>query len=324
MADTSIDWRNRVITVFGGGGFIGRYVCEALFKTGVRVRVAQRDPRHAYFLQPLAAVGQLDLVSVNFTRPESLDAAVDGAWGVINLVGAFAGDLGRIHVESPARAAARAVASGAHSFVHLSAIGADPAAESIYGRTKGEGEAVVRAASPETVIIRPSLVFGPEDQLTNRFAGLAARLPFLPVLSPTTRFQPLFVRDLAQAVVSAATEPPRFAARTFELGGPDVMTMRQLNAAIMHAAGLSPELIDIPNFAGDLISKLGFLPGAPITRDQWLMLGLDNVVGGEASGLEAFDITPTPLAAVAGEWLGRFRKGGRFASSPRPSQSTAG
>ncbi len=324
MADTSIDWRNRIITVLGGGGFIGRYVCEALFKTGVRVRVAQREPRNAFFLQPLAAVGQLDVVPVSFTRPDSLDAAVDGAWGVINLVGAFAGDLDQVHVRSPARAAQRATAAVAGSFVHISAIGADPQSASVYGRTKGEGETAVRDAFPDATIIRPSLVFGPEDQLTNRFAGLAARLPILPVLAPRSRFQPIFVRDLAQAIVTAATEPQRFAGKTVELGGPEVMTMRELNVAITQAAGLSPEIIDLPDFAGEMMSKLGFLPGAPITRDQWLMLQRDNVVGEGQSGLEVFGITGTPLASVAPDWLSRFRKGGRFAASHRRSQSTVG
>ena len=323
MSDPSIDWRGRVITVLGGGGFIGRYVCEALFKTGVRVRVAQRDPKRAYQLQPLAAVGQLDLVRVDFNRPESLDAAVEGAWGVINLVGAFAGRLETVHSEAPARAAAKALASGAESFVHVSAIGADPAAASIYGRTKGNGEVAVRAAFAGATIIRPSLVFGPEDQLTNRFAALAARLPVLPVLGGKTRFQPIYVRDLAQAIVMAATDPARFGRQTFELGGHEVLTMRELNVAIADAAGKPREIIGLPDIAGELMSKLAFLPGAPLTRDQWLMLKRDNVVGDAVIGIEAFGITPTPMSAVIGDWLGRFRRGGRFAGAIRPSVSAS-
>jgi NADH dehydrogenase len=324
MPDPSIDWRNRLVTVLGGGGFVGRYVCEALFKTGARVRVAQRRPRRAYFLQPMAAVGQLDLIPVDFNRPETLDAAVDGAWGVINLVGAFAGDLGRVHATSPRHLAARAAASGATSFVHVSAIGADPAAPSVYGQTKGAGEAAVREAFPNATIIRPSLVFGAEDQLTNRFAGLAARLPFLPVLGSRTRFQPIYVRDVARAIVLAATAPEQFGGRTFELGGPEVMTMHELNAAIAQAAGLTPDIIDLPDIAGEMISKLGFLPGAPLTRDQWLMLKRDNVVGEGAEGISAFGITPTPLSAVASDWLSGYQTGGRFARAHRHSQTTAG
>jgi NADH dehydrogenase len=312
-------WQHRIITVFGGGGFIGRYVCEALFKTGIRVRVVQRTPRNAFFLQPLAAVGQLDLVRADFNRPASLEAAVEGAWGVINLVGAFNGRLDQVHGSAPGTVAELAKAAGAESLVHVSAIGVDRDSPSFYSRTKAEGEERVRAAFPNAVIVRPSVVFGPEDEFTNRFANMA-RLPFLPVLGGKTRFQPIYVRDLGQAIANAALEPERFGGHTFELGGPDVMTMTELNAAIAGAAGKKPEVIELPNFVGDAMSRLGFLPGAPISRDQWLMLQRDNVASGP--GLEAFGIEPTPLAAVAPEWLGRFHKGGRFAS--RRAQSTAG
>lgn len=321
MRDPKINWRTRIITVLGGGGFIGRYVCEELFKTEVRVRVAQREPRRAHFLQPLAAVGQLDLVAANMGRPETLERAIEGAWGVINLVGVFGGDLERIHVESAGRAAELAARTGAQSLVHVSAINADPAAPSIYGSTKGRGEEAVRAAFPSATIIRPSLVFGQEDQLTNRFAGMA-RLPFLPVIGGKTRFQPVYVRDLAQAIAAAATDPQAHGGQTYEIGGPEVMTMRELNAAIAHAAGQNPDIVDLPDFVGDAMSRLGFLPGAPMTRDQWLMLQKDNVASGP--GLEAFGIRPTPLDAVAPDWLGRFQKGGRFQSGHTRSQSTAG
>jgi NADH dehydrogenase len=203
--------------------------------------------------------------------------------------------------------------------VHVSAIGVDPESPSTYARTKAEGEQAVRAAFPGAVVVRPSVVFGPEDQFTNRFAGLA-RLPVLPVLGGRTRFQPIYVRDLGQAIARAALEPERYAGQTFELGGPDVLTMHQLNAAIAEAAGQKPAIVDLPDFVGNAMSHLGFLPGAPITRDQWLMLQRDNVASGP--GLEAFGVEPTPLAAVAPEWLGRFHQGGRFAS--RRAQASAG
>lgn len=319
MIDPNIDWRERIIVVLGGGGFVGRYVCEQLMATGVRVRVAQRHPKQAYFLQPLAAVGQLDLVHADMARPATLDPVIEGAWGVINLVGAFGGDLQRIHSDSPARAAELAARLGVESFVHVSAIGADPASASGYASTKGEGERRVREAFPAATIIRPSLVFGQEDELTNRFAGMAKRA-FLPVLAPGTRFQPVWVADLAQAIVAAATDPEEYGGKTFEIGGPQVMTMRELNLEIASAAGLQPNIVELPNSVGNAISKLGFMPGAPLTRDQWLMLQKDNVASGP--GLEAFGIDPTPLAAVAPEWLGRFRKGGRFAS--RRAQASVG
>lgn len=309
MIDPNINWRTRIVTVLGGGGFIGRYVCEQLFKTGVRVRVAQRDPRQAYFLQPLAKVGQLELVRVDMNRPESLERAIDGAWGVINLVGAFTGNLERIHAESAGRAAELARTSGAESFVHISAINADPDSPSTYGSTKGEGERAVRSAFARATLVRPSLVFGQEDQLTNRFAAMA-KLPFLPVLAPNTRFQPVYVRDLARAITLAATDPEEHAGKTYEIGGPQVMTMLELNLAIAEMAGQDPQIIEVPDFAADALSRLGFLPGMPLTRDQWLMLQKDNVASGP--GLEAFGIHPTPLAAVASEWLIRYHKGGRF------------
>lgn len=321
MKDPKINWRGRIVTVLGGGGFIGRYVCEELFKTEVRVRAAQREPRAAHFLQPLAAVGQLDLMAVNMLRPESLERVIEGSWAVINLVGVFGGDLERIHVESAGRAAELAAKTGASSFVHVSAINADPEAASIYGSTKGRGELAVRAAFPGATIIRPSLVFGQEDQLTNRFASMA-RLPILPVLGGRTKFQPVYVRDLAKAIAAAATDPARYGGKIFELGGPEVMTMRDLNAAIAQAACQDPDIVELPDFVGNAMSYLGFLPGAPLTRDQWLMLQKDNVASGP--GFEAFGIHPAPLAAVAPEWLGRFRRGGRFQGHHTRSQSTAG
>ena len=301
-----------LVTVFGGGGFIGRYVCEALLKTGARVRVAERDPRKAFYLQPLGGVGQVSAVTADLTRPASVDLAVEGADAVINLVGTFGGNLDQIHVEGAKRAAAAAKAVGANAFVHVSAIGADPDSQSDYGRTKGLGENAVRKAFPRATIIRPSTVFGPEDDFTNRFARMA-QWPFLPVIAPHTRFQPVYVRDLGRAIAAAALDPKVHGGKTYELAGPAVMTMRQLNETVAQLAGQQPDLVDVPDFVAGGMSFFGFLPGAPLTRDQWLMLQKDNVADGGATGFKAFGIIPTPLDAVAPEWLGRYRTGGRFA-----------
>ena len=301
-----------LITVFGGGGFIGRYVCEALLKTGARLRVAERYPRKAWFLQPLGGVGQVSTLAADLSRPQGFARAVEGADAVINLVGIFKGNLERVHVEGAGKLAAAAKAAGAKAFVHVSAIGSDPPSKSDYGRTKGEGEQAVRAAFPGATIVRPSTVFGPEDAFTNRFASMA-RFPLLPVIAPKTRFQPVFVRDVAKAIAAAALNSKKHGGKTYELAGPEVFTMRELNAAIAAIAGQSPGLVDVPDFMASLISMFGFLPGAPLTGDQWLMLQKDNVATGEQPGFKAFDIVPTPLASVAPEWLGRFRKGGRFA-----------
>ena len=195
-----------IVTVFGGGGFIGRYVCEALLKAGARVRVAERDPRKAWFLQPLGEVGQVSAVVADLRRPSTIDLAVEGSGAVINLVGIFGGDLDKVHVEGAGKAAAAAKSAGAEAFVHISAIGADADSQSDYGRTKGLGEQAVRSAFPKATIVRPSTVFGPEDEFTNRFASMA-RFPVLPVIAPRTRFQPVYVRDLGQAIAAAALDP---------------------------------------------------------------------------------------------------------------------
>jgi Predicted nucleoside-diphosphate-sugar epimerases len=301
-----------LVTIFGGGGFIGRYVCETLLKAGAWIRVAERHPRRAWFLQPLGGVGQVSAIAADLQRPESFAAAVDGTDAVINLVGVFKGNLEEVHAEGAGKLAAAAKAAGASAFVHISAIGTDEDSLSDYSRTKALGEQAVRSNFPKATIIRPSTVFGPEDNFTNRFAGLA-RFPILPVIAPQTRFQPVYVRDLGRAIAAAALDPRTHAGKTYELAGPDVLTMRQLNALIAEMSGQSPGLIDMPDFLASVIASFGFLPGAPLTNDQLIMLQKDNVASGDYPGFKAFGITPTPMSAVAPEWLSRFRKGGRFA-----------
>ena len=307
-----VERAEELVTVFGGGGFIGRYVTEFLLRSGVRVRIAQRNPRQAYIIQPLAQVGQLGFVQADLTKPESVRRAVRGATAVINLCGVFGAKMRGVHVDGARNLAAAAREAGVKALVHVSAIGASVNSPSAYGRTKAEGEAAVREAFPDATVIRPSLVFGPEDELTNRFAGMA-RLPLLPVIAAKRNFQPVYVRDLGQAIATAALEPRRFAGRTYEIGGPQVMSMVDLNRAILELTGQKPDLMPVPDLFGNLLSYLGFLPGAPLTRDQWLMLQRDNVPSGDLPGLEAFGINPTPLGAVGYEWLGRFHKGGKFA-----------
>jgi len=307
-----IDPREELVTVFGGGGFIGRYVCEFLLRSGARVRVATRDPRRSYFIQPLGQVGQFGFVNADITDGESVKRAVDGASGVVNLCGVFGRAMPAVHVDGARTVAEAAKKAGAGSLVHVSAIGADPSSASTYGRTKGEGELAVRKAFPKATIIRPSLVFGPEDDLTNRFAAMA-RLPVLPVIAAKRNFQPVYVRDLGKAIARAALEPQAHSGKTYEIGGPQAMSMIELHQVILELSGQEPEIVQLPDFFGNMLSWFGWLPGAPLTRDQWLMLQRDNVPSGELPGLEAFGIRPTPLAAVGYEWLGRFHKGGKFA-----------
>jgi NADH dehydrogenase len=307
-----IDRNGELVTVFGGGGFIGRYVCEFLLKSGVRVRVAQRNPKQAYIIQPLAQVGQFGFVKADITNRGSVVHALRGATAAVNLCGLFGAKMRATHVEGARNVAEAARELGLDAFVQVSAIGASLNSQSTYGRTKAEGEEAIRAAFPQATIIRPSLVFGPEDELTNRFAAMA-RLPFLPVIAARRNFQPVYVRDLGKAIAMAALDPRRFGGQTYEIGGPQVMSMVDLHRAILEITGQTPEITPVPDMFAAMIAKLGWLPGAPLTRDQWLMLQRDNVPSGDLPGLEAFGIRPTPLAAVGYEWLGRFHRGGKFA-----------
>jgi NADH dehydrogenase len=299
--------KDKLVTIFGGGGFVGRYVVQALLRGGARVRVAERDPRHAWFLKPLGGLGQTQFVAADVTLPETVRRAVAGADAVINMVGVLAGDFERVHVAGARNVAEAAAAAGVGTLVHMSAIGADSAAPSAYGSSKGRGEEAVRAAFPNATIIRPSIVFGREDQFINRFAAMIGKAPVVPVLRAPVKFQPVFAGDVGDAM--AAATDARFAGRTFELGGPDVMTMGEIIRWIAKTIGKSPSIVELPDAAGSLLASLPF---APITKDQWLMLQHDNVVAPGAQGLEALGIDATPLPSVAPEWLVRFRRTGRF------------
>lgn len=303
--------KDMLVTLIGGGGFVGRYVAQEVLKTGARVRIAQRDPKAAFYLKTQGALGQVQFAAVDVTKPDSIARAVHGSDAVVNLVGVLSGNFQRVQVEGAENVAKAAAAAGVAALVHVSAIGADTESESAYGRSKGAGEAAVRAAFPTATILRPSIVFGREDQFVNRFAAMIAASPVVPVLRAGAKFQPVYVSDVAEGAAQAALQPGRFAGVTYELGGPDVVTMGELIRWIASAIGRDPAIVELPDFAGSALSNLGFLPGAPITRDQWKMLQKDNVVTG-ASGLEAFGITPTPMASVAHAWLVRYRREGRF------------
>ena len=303
-----------LVTVFGAGGFLGRYAAQSLLKTGVRLRAAERDPRRAWYLRPLGPLGQFQPVRADVTDKAAVTAAVQGSDAVVNLVGILKGPFHKVHVDGARNVAEAAAAAGVASLVHISAIGADPEAESRYGRSKGEGEAAVRAAFPQATIIRPSITFGQEDNFINRFARMARLLPILPVLRPTWKLQPVHVADLGKAIALAALDPKSHAGRTYELGGPNVMTMAELNRWICEATGRHRPLAELPDPIGKALARLtGWLPWAPITWDQWLMMQTDNVASGP--GFEAFGLHPAPLAAVAPTWLVPFRKHGRFAKA---------
>ena len=301
----------QLITVLGGGGFLGRYVVQRLLARGARVRVAQREPRAATFLKPLGGLGQTQFVAVDVRDAASVLRAVQGSDAVINLVGAF-GDMQAVQADGAGHVAAAAKAAGAGALVHVSAIGADTGSASAYGRSKGAGEAAVRKAFAGAAILRPSIIFGREDHFINRFAGMMRMAPVVPVIAPKAKFQPVYVGDVADAVVAALDSDA--AGKTFELGGPQVLTMAELLRWIADATGRSPLFADVPDFvASALASGFGWAPGAPITKDQWLMLQHDNVVTEGAAGLAELGVAPTSLGSVADGWLVQYRRNGRFA-----------
>lgn len=300
-----------VVTVFGAGGFVGRYVVQALLARGARVKAAVLNPGTALHLKPLGNLGQVELVAADVRKPGSVFHAIQGSDAVINLVGSFA-DMQAINGQGAGTVAAAAKAAGANALVHISAIGADAGSDAKYARSKAAGEDAVRRAFPTATILRPSIIFGREDAFINRFAGLIRSLPVLPVIGAETKFQPVFVGDVANAIAAAVDGS---GGETLELGGPDIFSMLELNQWIAQATAHAPLFVQVPHLAAKaLAATTGWLPFAPITSDQVKMLGHDNVVTG-ADGLSAYDIVPTPLDSVAHDWLNIYRKHGRFSQT---------
>lgn len=308
--------KDQLITLIGGGGFLGRYVAQELLSRGARVRIAERDPRRAWFIKPLGGLGQTQFVAADVTRPETLARALAGSDAVVNLVGILSGNFDAVHVQGARNVAEAAAAAGAKALVQISAIGADPQSPSAYGRSKGQGEAAVRSAFPGATILRPSILFGREDQFINRFARMVSVAPVVPVVRADVRFQPAYVVDAADAVAAALADPGTHAGRTYELGGADVLSMGALIRWIAGAIGRRPAILELPD---GVASALTWIPGGPITRDQWLMLQRDNVVAPGAEGFAALGIEPTPLAAVAPGWLVQYRRHGRFGTVGQPA-----
>jgi uncharacterized protein YbjT (DUF2867 family) len=303
--------QDKLVCVFGGGGFVGRYAVQALCAAGARVRVAVRRPELAGHVKPLGNLGQVQVVAADVRNMASVSAAVAGADVVVNLVGSF-DDVDAVQHIGAANVAVAAKAAGAGALLHMSAIGADAASASRYGRSKAAGEAAVLAAFPSAVILRPSIIFGREDAFINRFAALIRMLPVVPVIGAETRFQPVFVGDVARTIVAALVGR---ASGVLELGGPRVLSMLELNQWIGHATGRDKAFVPVPAPLAKLMAAAtGWLPGAPITMDQFLMLGSDNVVRGK-DGLAALGVVPTPMEAVAQGWLDTYRKHGRFGVS---------
>ncbi|MDP1630731.1 MAG: complex I NDUFA9 subunit family protein [Caulobacter sp.] len=315
-----------LVTVFGGTGFVGRQVVRSLAKQGYRVRVAARNVGRGYRLRMLGDVGQIEIVQANVRNPDSVARALDGAQACVNLVGVLY-ESGRqgfqgVHAMGAKVIAEAAAARGVHRFVQVSAIGADGDSPSKYARSKAMGEAAVRAAIPTAVILRPSVVFGAEDDFFNRFAGLASLSPALPLPGGgETRFQPVHVGDVAAAVARAVTDPA-CAGNTYELGGPGVFSFRELMAFVLRETGRSRLLLPLPWPIAGLIGAVGDLQAAltPIppmlTTDQVALLRADNVVAAGALGLADLGVAPASIEAIVPSYLYRYRKGGQYAAVP--------
>ena len=307
----------RTVTIFGGSGFIGRYLVQRLAQRGWTVRVAVRHPRQALFLKPLGDVGQITPVPAALQDESSIAAAVAGADAVVNLVGLLY-EKGRqtfeaVHLRGAERIAEAAAQAGARDMVQVSAIGASVTAEADYARSKGAGEAAVRRAFPSAVVVRPSIVFGPEDGFFNLFAAIARLSPMLPLIGGGhTLFQPVYVGDVADAIVTCL-ENHDCRGKTYELGGPEVYSFKALMVLLLRQIRRRRLLVPIPFAVADLQGAvLQLLPVPPLTRDQVRLLREDNVVSEGALGLADLGIDPTGVEVIVPTYLDRYRPGGRF------------
>jgi NADH dehydrogenase len=305
-----------VATVIGGSGFLGRYIVKRLAAAGYIVRVAVRDPGRAGFLKPMGRVGQVVPLYANIGADGTVARAIENAEIVVNLVGILAerksGDFFRLQAEGAGRVARLAHELGARHLVHVSAIGADAQSAAKYARSKAEGEALVLQEFPKAVILRPSLVFGPEDQFFNRFASLALISPIMPVIAGSSRFQPVYVGDVADAVMAALSRPEA-AGKIFELGGPKIMSFREILGWILAQIGRNRPLVAMPRAVAELLAAIPF---SGLTHDQLLMLMRDNVANPALPGLADLGVVPTPIDLVVPAYLARYRKGGLRATAP--------
>jgi NADH dehydrogenase len=304
----------KLATVFGGAGFIGRYVVKRLADRGYVVRVAVRDVERAKILRPMGGVGQIVPLYAPLDQEALVARATEGAEVVVNLTGILAesrkGEFQRTHAEGAGRIARLAASSVAQHLIHISAIGADAASPSLYARSKAAGEAAVRAAFPRAVILRPSILFGPEDQFFNRFAAMASVSPVIPLVGGATKFQPVYVADVADAVLAALS--PDCSGATFELGGPQVKSFAELIAYMLKIIERKRTVIDLPLGLANLQAQfLQRLPGKLLTVDQIKLLQRDNVVADAALDLSSLGIIPTRMDLVLPAYLARYRPGGR-------------
>jgi uncharacterized protein YbjT (DUF2867 family) len=316
----------RQITIFGGSGFLGRYVVRALAKKGWRIKVATRRPNRAFFLRPMGQVGQIGFIKCDVADADQIAHAMAGSQAVVNLTGILfqrGQTFDDVHVNGPEAIAREAARLGLRAMVHVSAIGADSESDSRYAESKAEGEKRVREAFPAATIMRPSLLFGPEDQFFNRFAEMARFLPALPLIGGgRTLFQPVFVSDAAAAIVTALDDPSA-PGKTYELGGPTVYSFRQLMEIMLGVIDRKRLLVPLPFWIAFLKSIfLQLMPRPLLTPDQVKLLRHDNIVSPTAHTLRDLGITPTTVEAEVPAYLWRYRAKGEYADlakgEPRP------
>lgn len=304
---------DKIITIVGGTGFVGRYVVSELAKAGYRIRVISRNPDAALHLKTAGDVGQISLISGNLAHPESIGSKLIGSYGVVNLVGILF-ESGRqqftaLHAQGAEKLASMAKAAGAERFIHLSALGVDKAAGSEYARSKMLGEKAVLAAFPEATILRPSVIFGPEDNFFNQFADMASKFPALPLIGGgRCRFQPVYVGDVAKSVATCL-ERNDAEGQTFELGGPQVFSFKDILTYILAVTGKHRALVPMPFPVASMVGAVGeWLPRPPLTRDQVTLLHYDNVVSPHAKDLASLGITATAVDTIVPLYLARFGK----------------
>jgi uncharacterized protein YbjT (DUF2867 family) len=318
---------SRLVTVFGGSGFVGRHTVRALARGGWRIKVATRHPHRGFFLRPLGTVGQIDFVKCDVTDSESVAAAMLGSDAVVNLTGILfqkGQSFEDVQGHGAENIAAAAMAAGVRALVHVSAVGADSESASHYAQTKAQGEVAVRENFADAVILRPSIIFGPEDGFFNKFASLARFTPLLPLIGGgKTRFQPVFVGDVAAAIV-ASLDNNAARGRTYELGGPSTYSFKELLQLICAEIGRRRLLVPLPfALAAFKAAFLQLLPGAPLlTVDQVRLLKSDNVVAPTAPGLADLGIVPTSVEAVVPSYLWRYRAKGEYAADTREGLSS--
>lgn len=314
---------SKLVTIYGGSGFVGRYIARRMAKEGWRVRVAVRRPNEAIFVRPYGTVGQVEPVLANIRDDASVRAAMQGADAVVNCVGILNRDgkntFGAVQAEGAGRVARIAAEQGIAELVQISAIGADADSDSDYARTKAAGEAAVMEAYPAAVILRPSIVFGPEDEFFNRFAGMTRMGPVLPVVGAETKFQPVYVDDVAKAAVKGVlgeAEPG-----IYELGGPEVRTFRDLMAEMLGVINRRRMVVNVPFWIARIMGGIfdilqtitgGLFTNTLLTRDQVRNLAHDNIVADGAMGFATLGIAPTPLETVLPDYLWRFRPAGQY------------